>query len=266
MVPRPRTTETARPAPPAPIDAAERPVAADSLLRAPELAPLAAPSALVDLDVPGHLPALVALPLGARTPRPIVVATHGAEGRPDGQCQLWQALVGDRAFVLCLRGISTNRFEPPESAGYYYPGHPALGQEIEAALRALAARYPEHADLREPLYAGFSQGASMGALLLPSHPARFARAALIEGGYGLFSEWNVAAARRFHEHGGERVVLACGRMRCLEQARQTARYLERGGLRVRVLYARGAGHGYRGPMEQELRASLGWLVEGDSRF
>jgi hypothetical protein len=263
---RAKVTSAPELTPPAPTDAAQPPAPGDSASGARTLAPLAAPSPLVELDVPGHLPALVALPLGARTPRPIVVATHGAEGRPEGQCQLWQALVGNRAFVLCLRGIPANRFEPPESIGYYYPGHPALGQEIEAALGALAARYPEHADLRAPLYAGFSQGASMGALLLPRHPAGFARAALIEGGYGMFQEWNVAAARRFHEHGGERVVLACGRMRCLEQAQLTARYLERGGLRVRVLYAPGAGHGYRGAMEQQLRANFGWLIEGDPRF
>ncbi len=42
----------------------------------------------------------------------------------------------------------------------------------------------------------------MGALLLPGHPARFARAALIEGGYGSFDEWMPGAARRFHGGGG----------------------------------------------------------------
>jgi len=263
---RARVPPTPDSAPPAPGDAAQPPAPAGSASVAATVEPLTATSPFVDLEVPGHFPALVALPLGARTPRPIVVATHGAGGRPEGQCQLWQALVGSRAFVLCLRGIPTSRFDPPDSAGYYYPGHPALGLEIEAALGALAARYPAHVDLRAPLYAGFSQGASMGALLLPRHQAGFARAALIEGGYGMFQEWNVAAARRFHEQGGDRVVLACGRIRCLEQARITARYLERGGVRVRVLYARGAGHGYRGAMEQELRANFDWLVEGDPRF
>jgi predicted esterase len=230
------------------------------------LAPLAAPAALVELEVPGHLPALVVLPLGASVPKPVVVATHGAGGRPDGPCRLWQALLADRAFVLCLRGIATNRFEPADRTGYYYPGHPALGQELSAALAALVARYPDYVDRAAPLYAGFSQGASMGALLLPSHSAGFARAALIEGGYGQFQEWNVAAARRFRAQGGERVLLACGRLRCLEQAQRTARYLERGGLRVRLLYAPSAGHSYRGAMEQELRRALDWLLEGDSRF
>jgi predicted esterase len=230
------------------------------------LPPLDAPSALAELEIPGHLAALVALPLGARSPRPVVVVTHGAGGRPEGLCRLWQTLVGSRAFVLCLRGISANRLEPPDRTGYYYPGHPALGVELGAALGALGARYGDHVDMRAPLYVGFSQGASMGALLLPSHPAGFARAVLIEGGYGLYQEWNVAAARAFHEHGGERVVLACGRLRCLEQAQHTARQLEHGGLRVRVLYARGVGHGYGGAMEQELRANLAWLVEGDPRF
>ena len=249
---------------PARPDAAAAPV--EPAAAQPELPPLTGSAAFGELEIPGHLPALVALPLGARSPRPVVVATHGAGGRPEGQCRLWQALVGAHAFVLCLRGISSNRFEPPESTGYYYPGHPALGAELGAALDALGARYRPYVDLRAPVYAGFSQGASMGALLLPSHPAGFARAALIEGGYGMFQEWNVAAARTFHDHGGERVVLACGRLRCLEQAQHTARQLERGGLSVRVLYAPGVGHGYGGAMEQQLRANLAWLVEGDPRF
>jgi predicted esterase len=174
--------------------------------------------------------------------------------------------VGDQAFLLCVTGSAMYPYEPPSYAGYFYTGHPALGREMSAAFRALQDRFGAHVDAAEPLFAGYSQGAIMGALLLPQHPLRFSRAALIEGGFGFYQEWNVAAARRFAEQGGRRVLLACGRPRCVEQAEKTSRYLRMGGLGARVVHARGAGHSCGSIMERELRQAFGWLVEGDGRF
>ena len=106
----------------------------------------------------------------------------------------------------------------------------------------------------------------MGSMVLPSHPARFARAVLWEGGFGQFQEWNIAAARRFHEQGGLRVLLACGRVECLKLARTTAAYMHRGGLDARVLYEPGAGHTHVGAIRVKVRAAFNWLTEGDSRW
>src|SRR5690606_1646561 len=50
------------------------------------LAPLRAPSWLVALDVPGFGSANVAVPLGARSPRPLVIALHGDADRPEWPC------------------------------------------------------------------------------------------------------------------------------------------------------------------------------------
>jgi predicted esterase len=230
------------------------------------LAPLSSPSPLIELPVPHHGPAVVSLPLGARSRRPVLVAAHGAGDRPEWQCHVWRRIVGDRAFVLCPRGFPTNPYVPSEETGYFYTTHHALGREITLALGALAARFGDHVDLEAPAYAGFSQGAIMGAILLPGHPARFSRAALIEGGYGLFHEWNIPVAQAFRRRGGQRVLLACGRPRCVEQARVSAGYMRRTGLEARVLYAAGAGHSYGGVMEEEVRKAFAWLTEGDPRW
>lgn len=227
---------------------------------------LTSPAPFIDLPVPGHRPAVVSLPLGATSRRPVLVVAHGAGDRPEWQCHVWRGIVGDRAFILCPRGFPTNPYVPPEHTGYFYTTHLTLGREITLALEALRERFPEHADLDAPAYAGFSQGAIMGAMLLPNHPAKFARAALVEGGYGLFQEWNIPVAQRFKSHGGERVLLACGRVRCVEQARVSASYMKRGGLDVRVTHAEGAGHSYGGVMEQSLRATFAWVIEGDPRW
>jgi hypothetical protein len=106
----------------------------------------------------------------------------------------------------------------------------------------------------------------MGALVLPRHPVRFARAALVEGGYGFFQEWNIPVAQTWKDRGGLRALLACGRVRCVEQADLTAYYMKRAGLTARVLHAAGAGHSYGGRMEIALREAFGWLIEGDPRF
>jgi predicted esterase len=224
------------------------------------------PSPFLDLAVARHRPAVVSVPLGATDPRPVLVAAHGAGDRPEWQCQFWRAIVEDRAFVLCPRGFPLNSHVPPEQTGYFYPTHHALGREVSEALRALAARFPQHADIEAPVYAGFSQGAIMGALLLPQHPARFARAVLIEGGAGQFQEWNRLVAAAWKGRGGQRALLVCGRDPCAAAAEASAGYLRKEGLEARVVLAPGAGHTYGGTVGDEVARAFAWVVEQDARF
>jgi predicted esterase len=230
------------------------------------LPPLESTDPFVALPVPRHRAAVVSVPRGATSKRPVLVVAHGAGDRPEWQCQLWRGIVGDRAFILCPRGFPTDPYVPPEHTGYFFTTHHALAREIALGLAALRERFPEYADLEAPAFAGFSQGAIMGAMLLPSHPARFARAALIEGGYGLFEEWNIPVSERWRTRGGQRALLACGRDRCVEQARESAGHMRKGGIDVRVIHAVGAGHSYGGAMEREVRAAFPWVIEGDERW
>jgi poly(3-hydroxybutyrate) depolymerase len=230
------------------------------------LAPLASSTPFITLPVPRHRDAVVSVPLGATSKRPVLVVVHGAGDRPEWQCQVWRRVVGDRGFILCPRGFPTNPYVPPDQTGYFYTTHHALGREIGLALGALKERFPEHADLQAPAFAGFSQGAIMGALLLPNHPARFSRALLVEGGYGFFREWDIPVAQRFSARGGSRVVLACGGDRCVEQAKKSANHMRRGGILTRIIHAVGAGHSYGGAMERELEGAFAWAIEGDPRW
>lgn len=219
----------------------------------------------MDLEVPGFEPAVVALPRGDG-PRPVLVATHGAGDRPEWHCDLWSAMVRGAGYVLCPRGKAIDARVPDHERLYYYPDHHALGREVTAALSALSRRFGDRVDLRAPVYAGYSQGATMGALLLPGHPAGFVRAALIEGGYGSAGEWTLGSARRWHGAGGTRVLLACGRADCAARAHKARATLERVGVTARVLHAQGAGHTYVGAMERALHEAYPWVVEGDPRW
>ncbi len=232
----------------------------------PGLSALASDAPFIELEVEGAKPVVVSLPLGSTTARPVLVATHGAGARATVHCAMWRGIVGDRDFIVCPRGTAMWPYDPPHESGYFYDGHPALGVEIAAVLQALGKAYPKRADLHAPVFAGYSQGANMGALLLPEHDAKFAHAILWEGGVGEFQEWNVRTSRLFHAHGGTRILFACGRPVCNEAARRTMGYMKRGGLDARLIYEPSAGHSYGGKLGERVREAFAWLVKGDARW
>jgi predicted esterase len=221
----------------------------------------ALPPATVDayqsLKIPGYLPAVLYNP---RLPGPasLVVASHGAGGIPEAECDYWRALTQGRHIVLCLRGWRINNYAP---SGFYYPTHFALERELRAALTALRARPDVQIAPAPHVYAGFSQGAIMGAIMIVDHARSFRRLALIEGG---FQYWNVARARRFARNGGERVLFVCGTAWCANGARQTSAWLRRAGVQVRLEYAPGAGHTPDGAVLERARAALPWLLNTDA--
>ncbi len=218
---------------------------------------------LETLYVPGFGPSVVSVPAGARSPKPLLVVAHGAGDRPEWHCELWQRIVRERGFVLCLRGRRVDDRVKFEQAAFYYPDHHWLGRALTAAIGALEARYGSRLDARRLVYAGFSQGAIMGALVVGDKPIDVDAALLIEGGAG---EWNVARARRYRRHGGERVLFVCGSPGCPGLARRAKRTLELGGVTARVDYFPDAGHSYGGSIESALPGALDWLVAGDARW
>jgi predicted esterase len=220
----------------------------------------------VDLPVEGHRAAVVSLPLGATSPRPLLVVTHGAGGRPEPHCAFWRALLGSRGFILCPRGSLLGSLAEPQDQGFFYRDHHALEREVTAAMAALRARFGELVDDRAPMYAGFSQGATMGALAFVKRPAVFARLVLIEGGSGESDEWTISGARAFRETGGARVLFACGRASCFLAAKKSVTYLDKAGVEGRVVHAAGAGHTYGGAVAEAVQGALAWITEGDARW
>lgn len=208
------------------------------------------------LEVPGFQAALLFKP-GGSDARPLVVATHGAGGSAEWECDYWRRLTRDRAFVLCLQGTPLGR----RDSGYYYRDHHALNREFWAAERA--ARNAEPRILAQSgLYAGFSQGATMGAPILAEHAAAFPYAVLIEG----FAPWNVPGGRKFLKAGGRRVLLACGSKECASVGKTSERWLSAASVPARLEYAPGAGHTPAGKVMERVAAALPWLLEGDSNW
>lgn len=208
------------------------------------------PDGMRALEVPGFLPAVLYVPPGDDS-RPLVVATHGAGGSPEWECEYWRRLTAGKRFLLCLRGKSMGK-----GGGFFYPNEHALEAEFIAAQRALRASQPR-VSADNGLYAGFSQGASFGSAFIAKHGASFPHVALLEG----FQRWNIARARTFAKNGGQRVLFACGTAQCNTVALETARWLTRGGIEPRVEYAPGAGHSPLGEVMARTRAALPWLLD-----
>ena len=226
------------------------------------LPPLESTPAILPLAAVGFPDAVVSVPTGARSARPIVVAAHGLWDPPEGLCDNWRWIVGSRAWVLCPRG------EPMPDKTFRYRSGPALASEIDAGARALKERYPGYVDDVPMLFAGFSLGAILGAWVVVHDPARYPWAILTEGGEDRF---NAANARAYARGGGRRVLFACGLAFRVATARRAARTLEVAGVGARVVLGRlpDAGefiHWYNGPVAEETRAQLPWILEDDPRW
>jgi len=234
------------------------PTATGSGVTSPFFAPAAAQQAgsLRELPVADFQPALLFTPAGAAR-RPLLVAAHGAGGDPKWDCEYWRRLTFDRVFVLCLRGTPLGG----RSSGYFYRNHLALGRELAAAERAARALEPRIL-ATSGVYAGFSQGASMGVPILHEQARAFPYVVLIEG----FTSWNVPLARRFLRDGGQRVLLLCGSKQCGAVAKTSAHWLEVAGGQVRFEMVEGAGHTPVGPIMKRVESALPWLLADDPNW
>lgn len=213
--------------------------------------------ATVPLVVPGFGDAVVVTPMDLGSGKPLLVAAHGAGDAPDWQCRHWAELTRGRFVILCPRGLSLGK----DSGGYYFPDHFALEREVLAAVdtlkEALGARLLDEGGV----YTGYSQGATMGALMIVNHGRRFPHLLLVEGGSG---DWTLSRARRFHATGGKSVAIVCGTGPCARRAKASAAVMQRVGLRARAVHAVGAGHVYDGEIGEQSRAVFErWLFGAD---
>lgn len=183
----------------------------------------------------GFEPAVAVLP---RTTEkvPLVIAAHGAGGSPEWQCEHWKGIVRERAIVLCPTG---RRISMKYAGSYYYPDHLELGREFSAMLKAARERFAGRILEGAGIYTGFSQGATMGALMIVDHGSDFPYLLLIEGATAEFSG---ARARSYKAGGGKRVEYVCGGAWCAGRAERMVATLERAGLEASLAHVSGGGH------------------------
>jgi predicted esterase len=236
------TPATVTSAPPAPTPAAQLP-----------------PSGFSELAVPNYETAVVSFPAHPSFPEPIVIVAHGAGDTPDALCRVWRDILGDRGVLLCPAGPRMQA----TGEGRYFPDHPTLERIVFASLDALHAAYPNFVAPNDAIYAGYSQGATMGALMIVAHGKECPRVVLTEGGV---ADWSVARAAEFRDGGGRRVLFVCGRERCRTDAERAAISLRKAAVDARVVSHVGAGHTYGGAIAAKVRDAFDWLVSDDPRW
>lgn len=238
------------------------PAAAPDATAPAEAGPAPIEGAFEVLAVAGHPDALVSLPTGATGRRPVLVVVHGSGDRPNWQCEGWRSATAQYPFIVCPTGAYDARWSTKGDTRYTHTGGAPLLAYIDASLAALAARYPDHADTRAPVLAGFSLGASEILGLAVQDPLRFPRIALIEGAW---DGWTDARIASYVKGGGQRVLYGAGQASVERSERGTARRLVAGGLDARVVSAP-VGHSFEQRLVDALRPEVAWLVEGDARW
>ncbi len=221
--------------------------------------PAGASAQVEALAVPGHSDAALVVPASVE-PRPVIVALHGNYDRPEWACESWAQIVDGRAFVLCPRG-APRRDVPRAEDRWTYRGADAVVREVEAARRALVARYGERVAAGPDVWVGFSLGAHLVAELAGRRDGP-RRIQLVEGGRTLFRR---ADARRRFARGGGRVAIVCGLASCEAQAGAAAVAIIEAGGEARARFVE-VGHQRHPRMTPLLRETLDWLVADDPRF
>jgi pimeloyl-ACP methyl ester carboxylesterase len=214
---------------------------------------------LYALRVEGFEPALVSVPEPRGTKEPVLVAVHGAGDGPEWECRAWREFLGERGVILCPAGKPLGG----DYGGHFHPDHFALEKLVVASVAALESAFGDALADGPMVYAAYSQGATMGALMIVGHAVRFSRLILVEGG---FSEWNVARGLEFRKGGGQRVLFACGTNHCRRKAERSVEWLQKAGLEARLETDVRAGHTYGGPVGVLLSRTFDWVVSGDDRW
>ncbi|MCA9594458.1 MAG: hypothetical protein KC776_14135 [Myxococcales bacterium] len=216
------------------------------------LAPLAESSWLVPLDVPGFRPASVAVPLGAVTPRPIVIALHGSADRAEWQCGAWRSIVGPHPFVLCPAGVE--RRDLPGRSGWGTQERTAA--ELRKALTALKKKYGAHVAGGPVVLAGYGPGASRAIAIAKQEPSFFARLVLVNGGT---RDWTAGNAAVFAHGKGKRVLFVCGMDACRHDVDRAVMFARHAGI-VADAVSTETGAPLERPLIRAIRGRYAWLV------
>lgn len=198
---------------------------------------------------------VVSVPLGARGPRPLLVALHGGSDRPEWSCGEWRGVTNAYPFLVCPRG----------AGGVEHAlGWMNLADTKQRVARAVAAAKKIFGTwIRDDLpvvIVGFSMGGTQAALLAQSEPQRYRRVVLSESAYN--PEPAMSFARAWAANGGERALFSCTTGGCEGNYRAAAKNVAAQHVPARLNIAGTQRHGIWDEVVRSLRRDWPWVVEG----
>jgi len=208
---------------------------------------------LQPLDDEGRGVGVVAIPLGARTRRPLVVAVHGAGSLPEWMCSAARAGLGSHPFVVCPHSLAN------AGALASWTSPEELATAIERSVHAAVARFPAYVDTSEAMYFGHSQGGMIAPLALAKTNVHFRYALFFEG---LPRDAPMAKAQLLRAH-VERLLLVSGQGGWSQGHEQLANSFRGTPLASRHVHGN-FGHFFNEGVFASMRRELPWLVDGAS--
>jgi hypothetical protein len=205
--------------------------------------------------------AWVAVPVGARDKRAIVVGVHGAGDRPDWSCSEWKAVTADWAFVVCPQAASPH---PADKNTFVWGSAAAIAAQADRAVTALRARYSAWIDDGPLVYGGWSQGATLATDVVAARPGTYDRVALVEVGHTPLDATTVAST--FARTGVRRAVVSCSSSKCRSFARDFTTAARRLRLPSQTADVGNRGHWFDEPVFRALGPKVAWMVEDERRF
>ncbi len=220
-----------------------------------ERAPLGGfPEQLELLDGKGRI-GVVSVPLGAREPRPILIALHGGSEKPERACRAWRTITEGYPFVICPHGRGGNE------ARLGWSNAADTTQRIARAVAVTKKTFGSWVeDTRSVVLAGFSMGGSQVALVARRDPGTYPR--IVIGDAAHDPRAALAFAGDWAAGGGERALFLCTTSGCEPSMRAAARKVARERAHARLNIAPTQVHGLSERAAQSMRRDWAWLVEG----
>ncbi|MEO6601720.1 MAG: hypothetical protein ABIQ16_17720 [Polyangiaceae bacterium] len=218
------------------------------------LPPLFGVAWIEHLELEGGHEAYVCPPIGAREPRPLIVAVHGAGDRAEWSCGGWRMVAGEYAFVVCPQGLKMDAMR------FGWDSSETIRHRVASALVAVRARFGEYIADGPTLYVGFSQGATLAGPTLLDPAQSFPFVALAEGGYGLVRDRTFLG--KLKARGVESVLLACGTPACFTSMHAAEPTLSAVGIQALIGGDPQSGHNLNGKMQAGLQKVWPVFVAG----
>jgi pimeloyl-ACP methyl ester carboxylesterase len=203
-----------------------------------------------------ELVAIVSVPLGAREPRPILVALHGGSDRPERACPAWRIASDGYPFVVCPRGWGG------DEARLAWSSVADTEARIARAIAAVKTRYGAWVkDTDTIVLAGFSMGATEVARVAESWPKVYRR--IVIGDAAHDPGPSLRFSRAWAAGGGERAMFMCTTSGCEPSMRASAKAVAaQRGPSARLVVAPTQVHALSSRAASSLRRDWPWLVEG----
>jgi hypothetical protein len=198
---------------------------------------------------------VVAVPLGAREPRPLMIALHGGSDTAEHACAAWREITEAYAFVVCPHGWGGNE----RRLGWRNADdtNRRISRAVEATKKTFAAWIQETPTI---VLAGFSMGAVQVALVARRQPQTYRRIVIGDAAHRPQSALTFAPA--WVKGGGERALFLCTTSGCEPSMRAAAKTVAREKAKARLNIAPTQKHGLSEPVVQSVRRDWPWLVEG----